>query len=288
MNNLPLEWMESVSERYNILHIIEEFTRYYNFLAKLYLSRGDILVPPSGGWPHVDTATMQSLDKSNEVVFLLRHLPYLRSTVDVAPQSRFIDWQAACGSMMMGEQTGSALRLATEPIEHIQDIPRNVIGLTSGDDSEQQYLLDIGNGLIYWPLCWDQISRESIYKPINQNHIRWTPQQGQQWRRESPAWTISSFFDMLKEQFIIQQFVPLSRWAVTDSFMAYVANESDMIATVQAVYREHGWPVLAKYKKQACLAAVRIVLAETTYPAIGHGQATGITEIMSGPTSRLE
>ena len=53
---------------------------YYTFLAaKLGAFRPwCIIEPPVGGWPNITTASLTPLEKTDEVVELLRHLPYIK------------------------------------------------------------------------------------------------------------------------------------------------------------------------------------------------------------------
>ncbi|KAL2020518.1 hypothetical protein VTK56DRAFT_8318 [Thermocarpiscus australiensis] len=55
---------------------------YFDFLAKMYLNESDILRPPEGGWPKITPDRLKGLGKTDEVVLLLRHLPYLRDFPD--------------------------------------------------------------------------------------------------------------------------------------------------------------------------------------------------------------
>jgi len=53
---------------------------YYAFLvAKLGAIRPSCIIePPVGGWPNITAASLVSLKKTDEVVELLRHLPYIK------------------------------------------------------------------------------------------------------------------------------------------------------------------------------------------------------------------
>ena len=51
---------------------------YYNFLTKLpYIDSSEIDYPPPTGWPNINPTTLQNLNKTDTVVKLLAHLPYL-------------------------------------------------------------------------------------------------------------------------------------------------------------------------------------------------------------------
>ncbi len=58
-------------------------SEYFGFLAKMYLDESNILRPPEGGWPEITVDRLKGLGKTDEVVMLLRHLPYLRPTIRI-------------------------------------------------------------------------------------------------------------------------------------------------------------------------------------------------------------
>jgi hypothetical protein len=64
---------------YNREEIIATLTDFYEFLSKLpWLESRDILYPPEGGWPNITKENFAFLGKNEEVIALLRHLPYIR------------------------------------------------------------------------------------------------------------------------------------------------------------------------------------------------------------------
>ncbi|PVH84705.1 hypothetical protein DL98DRAFT_452781 [Cadophora sp. DSE1049] len=53
---------------------------YYKALSKLpYIEESDILYPPDSGWPNITASNFAPLGKSESVIELLKHLPYLRN-----------------------------------------------------------------------------------------------------------------------------------------------------------------------------------------------------------------
>lgn len=57
---------------------IAAITRYYKFLIDMYMDSDVVEYPPETGWPEITPATMQAIGKTDEVIELLRHLPYIR------------------------------------------------------------------------------------------------------------------------------------------------------------------------------------------------------------------
>lgn len=59
--------------------IIAALGDFYTFLAKLpWIEPADVLSPPPGGWPNITRENFACLGKNDEVIELLRHLPYIR------------------------------------------------------------------------------------------------------------------------------------------------------------------------------------------------------------------
>lgn len=66
---------------YNREQIVAAVTDFYQFLTTLpYVEPDDILYPPPEGWPQITKDRLAFLNKTNEVIELLRHLPYLDSS----------------------------------------------------------------------------------------------------------------------------------------------------------------------------------------------------------------
>lgn len=82
---------------YNRGHVIAAITEFYQFLTTpVFYEPTDILYPPPGGWPQIrEKVKSASWDKTDEVVELLCHLPYLDSRPgirEIMPWSRPIDY----------------------------------------------------------------------------------------------------------------------------------------------------------------------------------------------------
>ncbi len=92
------------------------------------------------------------------------------------------------------------------------------------------------------------------------------------WRGDSKAWAVPDFFAMLAECFRRLEFVPVNkRCVMVPASHRYVtpANPAEtavMMPAVQAIYRKHHWPDLARYDKAACQAEIRAYL-QAHFPA---------------------
>jgi hypothetical protein len=50
---------------------------YYEFLATMFMDRSCIVEPPQGGWPSITAGSMQGMRKTEKVIQLLKHMPYI-------------------------------------------------------------------------------------------------------------------------------------------------------------------------------------------------------------------
>ncbi|KAL2210412.1 hypothetical protein CC79DRAFT_1365805 [Sarocladium strictum] len=98
----------------------------------------------------------------------------------------------------------------------------------------------------------------------------WFPEEEQGWRGDSGKWTIPDFFEVLKLHFLTLDWVPICDNRVLDVWSAAQHGKSRMLAEVQAIWREHGWPAAqadGSFDKVACLAHIRRFLCEK-YPDV--------------------
>lgn len=230
---------------------------YYQFLTKLYLPESATLEPPPGGWPTITKDKMRSLGKTDEVIELLRHLPYLRDTqweMQGAPWCRFMDWSSYDISKMDKEEI-EGIKICTEGPAN-ETSPAHVIGLAFAGRDWCILLLDTHLGIIYWAdNCPGPLNDNPSREKIDDEPEHYAPEDEHEWRRE-PAWPIVDFFKLLKDEFRALHFVPLNWHDVKDVYTVYHPKNDGMISMVQRIYREHGWPSLEKYRKQKCLKAV--------------------------------
>ncbi|KAK7954800.1 hypothetical protein PG988_015494 [Apiospora saccharicola] len=242
--------------QYSREETVSAFREFYTFLSKMYIDESDILEPPEGGWPHIDN--LRCMGKTNEVYELLRHLPYLRNKHPeaengtnpcVAPLCHFISWAELAPKVTPGsvwfrpnEDWGHSLRQASEPYEFVEE----------------------GRGIVHWYECPGQIEYNPDY-PLAVTAIdepyEWAPENEQEWRENNPAWAVADLFAILRQQFEDLNFVPLGPRNVAEVFTIGDDNR-EVITAVQNIYRQHGWPDLAAYRKEDCLRAVRKLIRE--------------------------
>ncbi|KAI0017891.1 hypothetical protein F4780DRAFT_566146 [Xylariomycetidae sp. FL0641] len=247
--------------------VISVIRIYYHFLTKLYLDESEVVSPPSEGWPTI--ANLRCMGKTDEVIELLKHLPYIQRIEDdgaqAAPGCHFADWrQLSCAASPESSVDGQRLRLCSEPPELLAKIPPHVIGLTYGGRSNPSFLLDTQRGIVHWHECDGRI-RHNLDGDPNwvmpatdlDDPFDWAPEAEAEWRAEHPAWAVADFFGILRDQFRTLKYVPVSARRVLEDDPGRPSQEtSAMISAVRDVYRAHGWPDTDRYRKAACLESV--------------------------------
>ncbi|KAK0117609.1 hypothetical protein ONS95_011944 [Cadophora gregata] len=241
---------------------------YYRFLCQMYLDDSDIVEPPAGGWPNITMDKLQDLDKTEEVILLLRHLPYTRPEsldTEAAPFCKFANWNLNAIYLSSGRATAEHLKLASEGDDFYQESPSHVIGLTSGGRDNPVFVLDTELGIIHWPQCPGEIRHNPSKEDVEDDPYDYAPENEAEWRADAPAWAITDFFELLKDQFREQHFIPISPRRVINVYTHFGLDSDGMIPMLQNIYRERGWPNLERYRKQECLEAVQMAL-EQRYP----------------------
>jgi hypothetical protein len=141
---------------------IAAITDYYQFLTKMYLKESRVIYPPPDGWPNIvncDPKVLETLGKSDEVIGLLAHLPYIVSNdvcgyANAAPDCVFADWQDEIqGFEAKDGQIKYAINhmVCFEGCIFVDFANPHVVGLVCcGQDDTPVILLDTELGIIHW------------------------------------------------------------------------------------------------------------------------------------------
>lgn len=247
---------------------VAAITKYFKFLTTLYLDDADVEWPPEGGWPMITQNAFKSLDKSDGVVSLLRHLPYTKELnlpeemrPQIVPGARLCNWKEYAADFENEQRSGQ--KLITEGFL-AGEVNSHIIGLMEGGRDTPLILLDTQHGLVHWPDCDDQIRDETTQEQVDDDPDAWETEDEANWRGDAPAWAISDFYDMLREQFQTLRFIPINSRQVIDDYLGY-SDDGEMESMLQQIYREHRWPDLERYEKTKCLEAVQRAMEER-YP----------------------
>lgn len=121
------------SGSYSREEIIGALRDFYELLIKLpYISPDALVVPPKGGWSGVNAPELRDRRKTEEVIELLRHLPYLRAP---SPGKR---WMIGPDTIEIAYCDGE---LYDEITESIQPVPGHCIWLTDNESRDGTSLL---------------------------------------------------------------------------------------------------------------------------------------------------
>jgi hypothetical protein len=134
--------------------------------VKMYLDEAQIVQPPKEGWPHITPENLQGFGKTEEVLALLRHLPYIHGLYDIeqaqgAPSCEFADWESISILASEGRWEPEYLRTGTECYELYEDVPTLVVSLIRSSHNNDTFLVDTKLGIIHWYLPPENIRYET-------------------------------------------------------------------------------------------------------------------------------
>ncbi|PQE14101.1 Alpha beta hydrolase fold protein [Rutstroemia sp. NJR-2017a BVV2] len=262
---------------------INAFRDYYRFLVSLYMDDAEIIEPPEGGWPTVSPEFGRLSGKSDEVIALLRGLPYIRQDTpngewfppEGSAYCYWADWQLLANLGQAGAEVDMSdlrdtLNATTEGC--LDPVPAHVVGLTYGGRENKTFLLDTKFGVVHWPESdggGDHRANldddPSFIEPVDawdlDEHV---PENEIDWRHGSPAWAITDFFELLKKQFRELKWIPVSSREVITFDTTFAPSIDGMAPMLQRIFREHGWQSGQgdTYRKRECLEAVKAALEE--------------------------
>lgn len=135
--------------------IVEIVSKFYNFLVThSLLPASTIKTPPTEGWPEENRQTFRKMGKSEEVVDLLCHLPYISDAHWFWPdrdwrwlkETKAIDYTSP-SNLMRIDGSYESTRYMFQPIN--QAIPPHVFSLTIGRLYGTWLLLDLQAGRFF-------------------------------------------------------------------------------------------------------------------------------------------
>jgi hypothetical protein len=117
--------------------ITDALTAFYKQVVKHpHLDDAALETPPISGWETVDSDALRELGKSEEVIELLRHLPYLEA--DGRYEKLLVQYETVA---IAYTQHPSTL------MEEVNPLPSNCVYLTEGVDREgYSLILDVEKG----------------------------------------------------------------------------------------------------------------------------------------------
>lgn len=241
----------------------------------MYMKNSQILRPPAGGWDSIvngDPHLLQSLGKSQEVLELLSHLPYINSTglwgdnADAAPGCLLANWPSLISSLSLSANRAEEIRVMTEGPTFSRLAPHHTFSLTAGDRENPVIVLDTKLGIIHWEDCPADFEEHHFAESVAYEPDDEVPEEEEDWRYGAMAWAIPDFFEALKQQFIELRWIPISEHTVRSTSAGECPRtEEGMMSMLRDIYLQHGWPDLDAFRKSECLEAVKRAMSER-YP----------------------
>jgi hypothetical protein len=237
---------------------VKAFRGYFQFLSAMYADESIIQEPPEDGWPTISLNGWPKFDKTDKVIDLLRHLPYISGFTQIAPECNFVSWHTC-----REDEDGVHFHEVSEPFEDEAKMPSHIVGLTSQWQKGLTFLLDTELGVIYWYECEDEAKVD--IPEVHPDPYGWfdddliTEDQAE-WRSNGGVWEISDFFEMLKANFRTLNFVPFRYDNVRAAWHGRSDECQETLEGVQKIYKDHGWPDLKRHRKTDCLAAIEAYL----------------------------
>ncbi|KAF2226559.1 hypothetical protein BDZ85DRAFT_51507 [Elsinoe ampelina] len=251
--------LEDVS--YSREETIEAVRGFYRFLADMYLDPSAIAEPPPEGWPEITTCP-EGFDKTEEVMALLKHLPYLKGEPQAGPYTLMADWQWLLSTI---DDAARLRDISWGPELYEKEVPPHCIGLTEAYANMHTFLLDTELGIIYWTYMYSAPLDNATKERISHDPEAYAPDEEVEWRSEFPAFAVTDLFEALKDHFRQLNYVPITSEKIYDIWTKFPSSRDGMVEMVQSIYREHGWPDLTTYRKADCMAAISRAMQER-YP----------------------
>ncbi|KAI1862652.1 hypothetical protein JX265_006977 [Neoarthrinium moseri] len=210
-------------------------------IPKLYLPRSSIIELPESGWPMITADAFRPLVKADEVIALLRHLPYIRSyeKPDVVPEAHCVDYT----------NQGMLEQLKGLEADDLWTIKIGMEGVFTYEDTPAQVVE-----------CPDEVKLNLSREAITARAEDYEPPEEEAWRSNNPAWAVDDFYELLKDLYRSLTFIPSNSDHVLDSFAGYLEEFDSAYPMSRRIFRAHGWPDLDAYKKEECLEGVQKAL----------------------------
>ncbi|PMD40584.1 hypothetical protein L207DRAFT_633572 [Hyaloscypha variabilis F] len=208
---------------------------FYEFFTQTpSLDPSDIEYPPPEGWPEINAHSMAGLNKTDDVIELLKHLPYTPWSVQIAYQTHTIDYTTPD---IQNDIEKARLEGHIVPVG-AGVIPEHVVPLTMGGIYGSALLLDTKEGTVT-----DYILME---RPERETAARGDPNYWRAYRTLPVAEFFQSWIDNYRSLDWVT--VPDN---VDDGAMLSHTKRTD---EVRAIYRAHGWP--DSFRRDECRKAL--------------------------------
>lgn len=139
-----------VATTYNPGDVIRGLAEYYQLLSQAaYFPPSTIDVPPPEGWSdaQLDIDLLRTFGRSDTIVDLLRHLPYVQGNPNgewqIAPETFAVRYLRGPHSVSWADDYQ---RARWAPVMPMEDLPSHMVALTTGHHGSTAWLLDTSEG----------------------------------------------------------------------------------------------------------------------------------------------
>ncbi|MCJ1307823.1 hypothetical protein MMC25_001471 [Agyrium rufum] len=229
---------------------VNALTSFYTFLTTFpYLPGSAIRQPPRDihRWQEDIVTKFRHLGKSNAVIDLLAHLPYIEDRAwNIGYDSEPLDY---VGEMKMREENDLPMAVKDGLEPYTEKLPNHVCCITFGGQYGSWLLLDTEDGTF---TNYSQLG-ETRPESANQEEI----QKGTSWRH-CPRIPVTEFFNSWKEKFRSLEWVPVpdKDGEVRGKVWVPDVNEDQDLEELRAIYREYGWGS-EDFRKEQCREALQ-------------------------------
>lgn len=205
--------------------LVSELTSFHEFLVGLHLPPDALKRPPPGGWPSINQQQLRYLNKDDDVIDVLKHIPYIRQDEDLEPYQ--IYEHCVCNDLtgVFFEQYSKEDRDAhiTEPIG--EEIDSSIVTLARADSRDGWF----------------------IFYHTAQHTIEMVDYQVGKRTRD---YSVKDFFEMLRDEFRKLKIISVRPSDVQ------IGSDDDESAQLRDVFWRHGRPS-ERFQKEKCLTEAK-------------------------------
>lgn len=250
--------------------VISSITSLYQSLP--HIDPSDIQFPPPVGWPEITSASLaaKGLQKTDEAVELLRHLPYITGKCPwVAPDSFVLDYRR----FLEGEDGKYLFVWELAGYDDSDSVPPWVVQLTTGkshwpmtlcclvadaekgnDASLKAYMLDTSDGTV------TKYAQQVVYPDPARFYSEKDPRC---WRNhcDDQTWPVEQFVHECQAKYRNLEWLGMPgnmKWPGVLEYSDDVEPGGFLYKEnikLREIYREHGWP--DSYKGGECRVAIQ-------------------------------
>ncbi|KAI1082819.1 hypothetical protein F5B20DRAFT_485852 [Whalleya microplaca] len=243
--------------------LVAAISDFYTFITRLHIPSSALKYPPEGGWPNITPENCSGFGKSDFVVDLIKHLPYIdqgekgadnyysyNQAVDIHYKCNVIDYSHATAEDFGGEYIKSGEIAA----EGEGPVTADTVALGNGHESGgRDILLDTKRGEV--------IEEQIAYQRNCEADVR-------------------EYFADLKRQYEQLKLIPIPGYEIAEN-IAEVEGVPDLrrqdddnrffpsdveVQYIRHIYRSHGWPT-PEFRKEEALDAIRKFIRERDPPS---------------------